>query len=634
MQSAPILLVIVLMPFLGAVVTAANRNRWAAGTLARVASASVGISFIATVIALFQYRVGDALHVTFLNWGQWDDFSFKLGFLGDAISLWWAVVVTGVGFVIHVYSSGYMQGDPGIGRYFAKLNFFVFAMSLLVLSDNYVGLLIGWGNVGLASFMLIGFWNQRQAAASAAMKAFIVNAVGEVGLILAAVLLFANFGSFHFHEIFSQISGGTTTATTAIGLLLLVAALAKSAQLPLHTWLPDAMQGPTPVSALIHAATMVTAGVYLVTRSAPIYLASETAMLTVAYAGGLSALFGAVVAIQQTDIKKILAFSTMSQVGYMMMGAGVGAYTASMFHFLTHAFFKAALFLAAGIIIHYLDGEQDIRRMGGLGKKIPAVYWMSLISVLALAGAPPLSGFFSKEEILHGVKGSGLTGLWILGLLVAAMTAFYMFRFFTLIFTGEQYSAAGKKKSAKEGEPTHHIGPVMLVPVGVLTVLSVVGGWISIPGISALPERFLLPVLQQYAAVPHVPAVWSMDAVLVVALAAVAVFVAVSMFGPNGRSRHDIVKSAQSEPKGIVYAGFHFDALYNNLVVKPVLAIGDWIANQMDPEGVDGIVHGLAGAVRRTGRVLKAGHNGLLRNYALTVVLGVIGVLAYMLMLV
>lgn len=325
MVSAPVLAIIVGLPLLGAVITAANRNRWTPGNLARCASAMVAGAFIATVIALAQLSSGSGQALTFelVKWGPLGDITLSLGLLGDSISLWWAVVVTGVGFLIHVYSAAYMAGDPGYGRYFAKLNYFVFAMSLLVLSDNYLGLLIGWANVGVASFMLIGFWNQRPAAAEAAKKAFIVNAFGEVGLILAAVLIFVQFGSFEFDAVFTQVAGSPEGLMTAIGLLLLMAAVAKSAQLPLHTWLPDAMQGPTPVSALIHAATMVTAGVYLVTRSFPIYLASETAMTTLAYVGGASALFGAVVALGQTDIKRILAFSTMSQVGYMMMAAGI-----------------------------------------------------------------------------------------------------------------------------------------------------------------------------------------------------------------------------------------------------------------------------------------------------------------------
>lgn len=632
MHSAPILLLIVGLPLLGSLVTAANRNRWSEGTLARTASAFVAGAFIATLIALWQLSGvgGDGLGFEIAQWGPWGNATITLGLLGDSISIWWSLVVTGVGFLIHIFSAGYMHGDPGFGRYYAKLNYFVFAMSLLVLSDNYLGLLLGWAHVGLASFMLIGFWNQKPEAGSAAMKAFVMNALGEVGLILAGVLMFMHFGSFRFESIFAQASSADPGIMTALGLLLLMSAVAKSAQLPLHTWLPDAMQGPTPVSALIHAATMVTAGVYLVTRSAPIFLASETAMLVVAYVGGLSALFGAIVALKQTDIKKILAFSTMSQVGYMMLAAGTGAYSAAMFHFMTHAFFKAALFLAAGVIIHHLGGEQDIRKMGGIGKKLPSVYWMSLFSVLALAGAPPLAGFFSKEEILHGVKHSGHMGLWVLGVVVAAMTAFYMFRFFAMIFTGPTYEEKMKRKPL-EG---HSIGPEMLVPVGILTVLSVAGGWISIPGLTAVPEKFLLPALQRFVEYEPIAAAWSLDGVLVVGVAVIGAAWAISLFGPNGRARKQAVASAETLPTDFVYTGFHLDAVYNRIAVQPVLAISRWIGNQMDPDGVDGIVLGLAGLVRITGRGLRVLHSGLLRNYALTLVIGVVGILAYMLLVV
>lgn len=626
-MHAPTLLLIVLFPLIGAAVTAANRRRWRTGTIARVASAAVFSAFAATVAALAQLHAAgsDALHYRLFTWGPFGDARLELGLLGDAVSLWWAVVVTGVGFLIHVYSAGYMHGDPGFGRYFAKLNYFVFAMSLLVLSDNYLGVLIGWANVGLASFMLIGFWNQRPEAAAAAVKAFVMNVLGEIGLILALVLMWANFGSLRFADVFPQVGAADPALATWLGLLLLAAAVAKSAQLPLHTWLPDAMQGPTPVSALIHAATMVTAGVYLVTRSAPIYLASETAMLTVASIGGLSALFGAIVALRQTDIKRVLAYSTMSQVGYMMMAAGVGAYTAAMFHFLTHAFFKAALFLAAGAVIHALGGEQDMRRMGGLGKRLPVVYWLTLPSVLALAGAPPLAGFFSKEEILHGVKEAGLTGLWLIGVVVAGLTAFYMFRMFTLVFAGPAFVDKGKRKHGEE----HPVGPEMLIPVGVLTVLSVVGGWISVPGLTALPEHFLLPALQRFAPVEAHHAVWSTDALLVVGLALVGAVAAVALYGPKGGLRK---AEAASGAAGIVANGFYVDWLYRRAVVGAVLALSRWVGERMDPEGVDGLVHGAAGLVRVTAQGLSALHRGLVRNYAFMLVLGVVGVLTYMLL--
>lgn len=645
MQSAPVLAVIVALPLLGALLAAWNRNTWNRRTIAITSSTMVLGAFVATIIALLQLSgsEGQVLGLEIVRWGPWGDVDVSLGLLGDPISLWWSVVVTGVGFLIHVYSAGYMKDDPGFGRYFAKLNYFVFAMSLLVLADNYLLLLVGWANVGVASFMLIGFWNYKPEAASAAKKAFIMNAIGEVGLIIAGVLLFFNFGSFGFDEIFSQVSGVSTEALTAIGLLLLVAAVAKSAQLPLHTWLPDAMQGPTAVSALIHAATMVTAGVYLVTRSHPIYLSSETAMLAVAWVGGLSALFGAVVALRQTDIKKVLAFSTMSQVGYMMLAAGVGAYSAAMFHFMTHAFFKALLFLAAGIIIHHLRGEQNLRKMGGLGRQLPAVYWMSLIGVIAIAGIPPLAGFFSKEEILHAVHAEGLTLLYYLGIIVGGLTSFYMFRLFSLTFTGEAYAErmqnvvrSGKKnrRTDQATEVEHHAaGAEMLVPVGVLAVLAIVGGWIAIPGLTSVPQDFLASALSRYTEWHAHAMSYGPELIIILGIALAGGALALYQYGPQGAWRRSEVEAADKRPSGLLVTGFYLDAVYQALVVRPVLGISWLIAHWSEPKVVDGFVHGLAGLVQTISATLQRWHGGLVRRYALTLFVGIAGVLTYMLIM-
>ncbi len=646
MQSAPVLALIIALPLLGALLAAWNRNTWSRRAIAISSSTMVFGAFVATVIALIQLSgaEGQVLGFELVRWGPWGDIDLSLGLLGDPISLWWSIVVTGVGFLIHVYSAGYMKDDPGFGRYFAKLNYFVFAMSLLVLADNYIFVLIGWANVGVASFMLIGFWNYKPEAASAAMKAFIMNAIGEVGLILANVLIFVNFGTFKFDGVFNQVSGVSTEVLTAIGLLLLVAAVAKSAQLPLHTWLPDAMQGPTAVSALIHAATMVTAGVYLVTRSHPIYLGSETAMQAVAWVGGLSALFGALVALRQTDIKRVLAFSTMSQVGYMMLAAGVGAYTAAMFHFMTHAFFKALLFLAAGIIIHYLNGEQDLRKMGGLGRKMPAVYWMSLIGVVAIAGIPPLAGFFSKEEILHAVHAEGLTFLYFLGIVVGGMTAFYMFRLFALTFAGESYEERAQQTAYRSGkknrrteqaqEAVHHpAGPEMLIPVGVLTVLSVIGGWISIPGLTSVPQNFLGTALGRYTEWHAHAMSYGPELILILAIAIAGAALALYQYGPQGAWRRIEIESAEKRSTGLLATGFYLDSVYQTLVVRPVLGISGFIANWTEPKVVDGAVNGLARLVQITGDTLRRWHAGLVRRYALVVFVGVAGVLAYVLLM-
>src|SRR5690606_5897278 len=405
MQPAWFLTLIPGLPLLGALVVALMRNRWPEQRLARAASLFVTGALAATVaalIALAQLPADGYRALGFSLW-QWElapGYRVALGLLGDSLSLWFAIVVTCVGLMIHIFSAAYMEDDPSYGRYFAQLNYSNFAMSLLVLSDNFLGTLLGWAQVGLASYLLIGFWNQRPSAQAAANKAFLINMGGEVGLILGLALIFGTFGSFRFAEVFPQVAGAPQGTVTAIALLLLVAAAAKSAQLPLHTWLPDAMEGPTPVSALIHAATMVTAGVYLVARAFPLYEASGVAMQAVALVGAASALYGALSALGQTDIKRVLAYSTMSQIGYMILSAGIGAYEAALFHFLTHAFFKALLFLATGMVIHHLHGEPDIRKMGGLGARMPFAYGAFVVGTLALAGVPPLAGFFSKDEIL------------------------------------------------------------------------------------------------------------------------------------------------------------------------------------------------------------------------------------------
>lgn len=612
--------IMLLLPLAGALIVAAGRNKFSRNGLAGIATASVGVSFAAALAALLALRSlpeGEALRHRLIDWGSWGGEPFALGLLGDEVSIWWMLVVTGVGFLIHLYSAEYMADEADYGRYFAKLNYFVFAMSLLVLSDNFLGLLIGWANVGVASFLLIGFWNRRQAAAEAARKAFIVNAVGEVGLILAAVLIFAQFGGWTFERVFQGVETAPVGALTAIGLLLLIGAVAKSAQLPLHVWLPDAMQGPTPVSALIHAATMVTAGVYLVVRAYPIYEAAPLALHAVAVAGACSALFGAIVAVGQSDFKRVLAFSTMSQVGFMMLGAGVGAYEAAMFHFMTHAFFKALLFLLAGVIIHHLGGEQDIRRMGGVGKQMPAVYAMFLVGVLAIAGAPGLAGFFSKEEILHAVYMRGEVILWALGVAAASLTAFYMVRLFCLVFAGEPHG--GHEGGAGGRGP----GVVILIPLAVLTLLSISGGWLHIPGVTDVTGAYLGGFFDRFsrrvALIGQAPA-WL--GWLTIAAAGVAAWLSAMWFRPQGMGWKTARAAAGRADQGPLAAGFFVDSFYQALVVRPLIGLSKLIGLAVDPWVVDGIVKGLSGLAARAGSAVQAVHRGHMRRYALSVAAG------------
>jgi len=446
------------------------------------------------------------------HWIRSGSFRADFAFYLDQLSLVMLLVVTGVGFLIHIYSVGYMWDDPSYYRFFSYLNLFMFFMLTLVLANNYLVMFIGWEGVGLASYLLIGFWFTKDSAASAGKKAFIVNRIGDFGFLIALFLLIRHFGSLNFDQVFSSISPlGAETASagllTAIGILLIVGACGKSAQIPLYVWLPDAMEGPTPVSALIHAATMVTAGVYMVSRSHVIFERAPSALMVVAIIGTLTAFFAATIGIAQTDIKKVLAYSTISQLGYMFMACGVGAFSAGIFHLMTHAFFKGLLFLGAGSVIHAVGGEQDMRKMGGLRSYIPWTFLTMSIATLAIAGFPPLAGFFSKDEILWKVFSSehGSWIFWLIGVITAFITSFYMFRLWFMTFFGDYHGAqVDSHGHGSHGHDSHeHGGPhespaVMLVPLGILAALSIVGGWV---GIGNRFDNFLAPVFEPFKTV-------------------------------------------------------------------------------------------------------------------------------------
>ncbi len=591
---------IMLLPLLGSAIIGVGRKGLSRNAAGWLGSLVVAVSFVLTLQAMGQLpATGVPLRQSLFVWGQSLPFELHVGLMADALTLWWLLVVTGVGFLIHVYSIGYMADDKGFARFFAELNYFIFSMALLVLADNFVGLLVGWANVGFASFLLIGFWTEKAEARAAANKALLINIAGESAMVVALALMVREFGSLAYAEIFSQASGATPGIVTAISLLLLVGIVTKSAQLPLHTWLPDAMQGPTPVSALIHAATMVTAGVYLVIRAFPLFSASPVAMQTVAVIGALSALFGAIVATRQFDIKRVLAYSTMSQLGYMLMGAGVGAYAASAFHFFTHAFFKALLFLGAGMISHHLSGEQDIRKMGGLGRQLPFVYWTFLAGVLAISGAPGFAGFFSKEEILAAALHEGHVGLWLIGVVTAGLTAYYMARLFILIFGGE----------ASETESNHvhrGRGGVMGFPVAVLAVASTLSGLIAIPGITQVPGTYLAPVFARFGhEAVHVDS-FGFPVILVLGMAAIGFIVGLKLFGPSGQGRARAQRSLQRRLGGPVANAFYLDDLY----VWGAASIGRWAK---------------VGALRV--------QSGFVRRYALTFFAGFAAFVFYFLLL-
>ena len=509
-----------LLPLIGSAINGLFGRRFPRRTVAAVALAFCGAAFAMALWVAIQFSSVTVPHVEFLaTWIRAGNFQADFAFYLDQLSLVMLLVVTGVGFLIHIYSVGYMSEEGGFYRFFSYLNLFMFFMLTLVLANNYLLMFIGWEGVGLASYLLIGFFFLRDSAAAAGKKAFIVNRIGDFGFLIALFLLIKHFGSLNFEQLFKSISvlpAETTEAglLTSIGLLLMVGAAGKSAQIPLYVWLPDAMEGPTPVSALIHAATMVTAGVYMVARSHVIFDRAPTALMVVAIIGTLTALFAATIGVAQTDIKKVLAYSTISQLGYMFMACGVAAYSAGIFHLVTHAFFKGLLFLAAGSVIHAVGGEQDMRHMGGLRTKIPWTFWTMTMATFAISGFPPFAGFFSKDAILWRAYSSpyGSWVYWVIGLFTAFLTAFYMFRLWFLTFFGNYRGAAeelhGHAEHAGHGAHLgreehghggiHESPPIMLAPLVILAVLSVVGGWIGWPtvlGGSNYFDKFLEPAL-------------------------------------------------------------------------------------------------------------------------------------------
>ena len=509
------------LPLVGAAINGLLGKKFSRQAVAAVALLFSGAAFAMVLLVASRFSSLTTPHIEYLaTWIRAGKFQVDFSFYLDQLSLVMLLVVTGVGFLIHIYSVGYMWEEGGFYRFFAYLNLFMFFMLTLVLASNYLLMFIGWEGVGLASYLLIGFWFTKDSAAAAGKKAFIVNRIGDFGFLIALFLLIKHFGTLNFDQVFQGVvpmgaETGGAGLLTAVGLLLMVGAAGKSAQIPLYVWLPDAMEGPTPVSALIHAATMVTAGVYMVSRSHVIFERAPMAMTVVAIIGTLTALFAATIGITQTDIKKVLAYSTVSQLGYMFIACGVGAFSAAIFHLMTHAFFKGLLFLAAGSVIHAVSGEQDMRQMGGLRTKIPWTFWTMTIATFAIAGIPPFAGFFSKDEILWRAYQTSWV-YWFIGVFTAFLTSFYMFRLWFMTFFGEYRGAAESSHhdpaddlahaDTRAGAPAphghghggiHESPRLMVVPLVVLAVLSFTGGWIGVPaslGGSNRFDKFLGPV--------------------------------------------------------------------------------------------------------------------------------------------
>ncbi len=584
----------------------------------------------------------------YFTWLKAGGFQVQASLYLDQLSLLMMLVVTGVGFLIHIYSVGYMHHEGGYYRFFAYLNLFMFFMLLLVLAGNYVLLFVGWEGVGLCSYLLIGFYFLRKSASDAGKKAFIVNRIGDFGFTLALLLIFWTFGSLEYTNVFAGASvmpvepGDWSQAgvLTAISLLLFTGAIGKSAQLPLYVWLPDAMEGPTPVSALIHAATMVAAGVYMVARSNILFAHAPFALATVAVIGCLTAFFAATIALVQTDIKRVLAYSTVSQLGYMFLGLGAGAFAAGIFHLMTHAFFKALLFLGAGSVIHAMNGQQDIRKMGGLWPKIRATATTFWIGALAIAGAPLFSGFFSKDEVLWQTFSSPTLRigkvLWLLGLIAATMTAFYMFRLVFLTFHGEGRYTPETAKHIHESPRT------MTRPLIVLAVLSVVGGWVGIPAalgervyLSNYLEHFLEPVfaganqlLRAHAvAHEHSEELGLMGLTTLLAVAGFAV--AYSFYIRNPELANQLAKTFRTIYQ-ILVNKYYVDEIYHALIVRPMHWLSDRVFWQAFDVGiVDGAINGAAARAQEMGAWLRRWQSGNTRSYGTWVALGALAVLTY-----
>jgi NADH-quinone oxidoreductase subunit L len=598
-----------------------------AGWIATLLSAA---SFVATVFAFLALRSLDESereHVrTMYTWIQTGGLKVSLGFLVDPLSLTMLLFVTGVGTLIHLYSVGYMHGDPRFSRFFAYLNLFLASMIVLVSGSSFLVTFLGWEGVGLCSYLLISFWFERESAAVAGKKAFVTNRVGDVGFMLAMFLYFSKFGTLDYSALTGagRLAGGTVTA---IALLFFLGAVGKSAQIPLHVWLPDAMEGPTPVSALIHAATMVTAGVFLVCRAHPLFDASPAAAHTVAWIGAATALFAASVAVVQNDIKRVLAYSTVSQLGYMFLAAGLGAYSAAIFHMVMHAFFKALLFLGSGSVIHGMHDEQDMRKMGGLRKYMPLTAGTFIVGWLAIAGVFPFAGFWSKDEILAKAWFDGSYALWAVGLAAAVLTAYYMTRQVRLVFYGEE--------RFDDTVHPHEAPSTMTGPLAVLAVLSVVGGLINLPFVNQGLEYLTKWLEPAFHGVPPIEASGFATAAIIagVALTAsvLAILAAVNVYRRGLAADGTDPTVERLGPFARVLANaWYVDTAYSWMVGGPGRAAASFLADGVDARGVDAAAVGVGRGARAAGTGLRTVQTGRVRSYALAIFAGAVLLVAFM----
>lgn len=590
-----------------------------------IGSLSVLASFICVVILFKDLNAAQSIRIDVFQWIAFGDKEITFGLWIDALTLIMLMVVTGVGFLIHLYSMGYMHDDDGFTRFFAYLNLFIFFMLLLVMGSNYLMMFIGWEGVGLCSYLLIGFWFKNDAYNDAAQKAFVMNRIGDLGFLLGMFFILFNFGTLDIQSVRELAPGlaANSPLLMAITLLLFVGAIGKSAQIPLYTWLPDAMAGPTPVSALIHAATMVTAGIYMIVRSNVLFALSPTSLTIILWVGVATSVFAAVIGLKQNDIKKVLAYSTVSQLGLMFAALGLGAFSSGIFHLVTHAFFKALLFLGAGSVIHALHGEQDIRNMGGLKKYIPVTYITFLLAALAISGFPLLSGFFSKDEILaHAFEQNKL--IWTILFVSSLLTAFYMFRLVFLTFFNDFRGTEETKQHIHESPWT------MTFPLIVLCVLSVVGGLIGLPAVFHVNHwlnGYLATVTEPSAAyLHHGEAISHSLEIGLLSFAGIAAILVILYAYRKYVSLRALpeAEADQSALTRLVYNKFYVDELYDSLIVNPVFRMSQWLGQVFDKLVIDRIVNATAGVLDAGGKTLRLFQTGNTGSYVFAMVIGMV----------
>ena len=639
-----------LFPAIGFLINGFFGKRLGKGVVSVVGPSAIGLAFLTAILIFFELLGRPPAERIFekeiFDWVVSGNFHTVVGYQIDPLSIVMALVVTGVSFLIHIYSVGYMHDDPGLTRYFTYLNLFVFMMLNLVLANNFLLMFVGWEGVGLCSYLLIGFWYEKDSASNAGKKAFVVNRVGDFGFLLGMFLLFTSLGqhgvpTLGFTEVFKNAHLLDTGTVTAITILLFIGACGKSAQLPLYVWLPDAMEGPTPVSSLIHAATMVTAGVYMIARCNILYSMAPVSMAIVAIVGVATAIFAASIGFCQNDIKKVLAYSTISQLGYMFVGVGVGAFSAGIFHLMTHAFFKGLLFLGAGSVMHALSGELDMRKMGGLKKKTPVTFWTFFFATLAIAGIPPFSGFFSKDEILWQALSSshGHFLLWLVAAVAAGMTGFYMFRAVFMTFWGE---------CRADEQVKHHIHEsprIMTIPLTILMVLSIIGGWIGIPHVLGGGNQFhefLAPVIgggaepvKAHAGISLISQAWAsggesgghsavLEGIMMlvsIAIALIGISIAYLFYVKNPALPRQLAERRKVLYK-LVFNKYYVDEIYDALFVNSLKRLGTGLWRGFDDFVIDGTVNGIAYLVGWLSNGMRKVQTGLVQNYAFSMIIG------------